>query len=80
MKNELENILSKVEFNSVKEVSVQNEKLGDYISKLNTVINAIIKIFPKGEQLLAEKIIKNKRFDKEKETKEEREKDSRDIS
>ena len=74
MKNELENILSKVEFNSVKEVSVQNEKLGDYISKLNTVINAIIKIFPKGEQLLAEKIIKNKRFDKEKETKEEREK------
>lgn len=74
MKNELENILSKVEFNSVKEVSEQNEKLGDYISKLNTVINALLKIFPKGEQLLAEKIIKNKRFDREKETKEEREK------
>jgi hypothetical protein len=74
MKNELENILSKVEFNSVKEVSAQNEKLGDYISKLNSVIKAIIKIFPKGEELLAEKIIKNKRFDKEKETKEEREK------
>ena len=74
MKNELEYILSKVEFNSVKEVSEQNEKLGDYISKLNTVINAIIKIFPKGEQLLTEKIIKNKKFDKDKETKEEREK------
>ena len=46
----------------------------DYISKLNTIVNAIIKIFPKGEILLSEKISKNKKIDKEKETKEEKEK------
>ena len=73
-KNELENILSKLEFNSVKEVTKQNLQLIEYISKLNSMINGIIKIFPKGEQLLNEKISKNKRFPKEKETKEEKEK------
>jgi hypothetical protein len=73
-KNELENILSKLEFNNVKEITKQNIQLIDYISKLNTIVNAIIKIFPKGEILLSEKISKNKKIDKEKETKEEKEK------
>ena len=73
-KNELESILSKLEFNNVKEITQQNMQLVDYISKLNTIVNAIIKIFPKGEQLLSEKISKNKKIDKEKETKEEKEK------
>ena len=73
-KNELENILSKLEFNNVKEITKQNIQLIDYISKLNTIVNAIIKIFPKGEILLSEKISKNKKIDREKETKEEKEK------
>ena len=38
-KNELENILSKLEFNSAKEITNQNIKLIDYISKLNSMIN-----------------------------------------
>ena len=73
-KNELENILSKLEFNSLKEVKQQNLQLIEYISKLNSMINGIIKIFPKGEQLLNEKLSKNRRLPKEKETKEEKEK------
>ena len=73
-KNELENILSKLEFNSVKEITQQNIQLVDYISKLNSIVNAIINIFPKGEKLLSEKISKNKKIDREKETKEEKEK------
>jgi hypothetical protein len=73
-KNELENILSKLEFNSVKEIIIQNKQLADYISKLNSIVNAIIKIFPKGEKIISDKITKNKRLDKQKETKEEKEK------
>ena len=73
-KNELENILSKLEFNSVKEIIKQNKQLTDYISKLNSIVNAIIKIFPKGEKILSEKLSKNRRIDKQKETKEEKEK------
>ena len=73
-KNELENILSKLEFNNVKEITNQNSQLIDYITKLNTIVNAIIKIFPKGEILLSEKISKNKKIGKEQETKEEKEK------
>ena len=73
-KNELENILSKLEFNNVKEITKQNIQLIDYISKLKAIVNAIIKIFPKGEILLSEKISKNKKIDREKETKEEKEK------
>ena len=73
-KNELEKILSKLEFNSVKEITKQNMQLIDYISKLNSIVNAIIKIFPKGEQLLSEKLLKNKKIGREKETKEEKEK------
>ena len=73
-KNELETILSKLEFNNVKEISHQNKQLIDYISKLNSIMSAINKIFPKGEKLLAEKISKNKKINREKETKEDKEK------
>ena len=73
-KNELESILSILEFNSVKEISNQNKRLIDYISKLNSIMNSITKIFPKGEKLLSEKISQNKRINREQETKEDKEK------
>ena len=73
-KNELETILSKLEFNNVKEISHQNKQLIDYISKLNSIMSAINKIFPKGEKLLSEKISKYKKINREKETKEDKEK------
>ena len=73
-KNELETILSKLEFNNVKEITYQNKQLIDYISKLNSIMSAINKIFPKGEKLLSEKISKYKKINREKETKEDKEK------
>ena len=73
-KNELETILSKLEFNNVKEITHQNKQLIDYISKLNSIMSAINKIFPKGEKLLSEKISKYKKINREKETKEDKEK------
>ena len=54
-KNGLENSLSKLKFKNIKEITKQNIDLTDYISKLNTIVNTIIKIIPKGEILLSEK-------------------------
>ena len=39
IKNELEVILSKVEFNEMKEIIEQNDQLNEYITKLNEIIN-----------------------------------------
>ena len=61
LKNELETILSKVEFNEIKEIIEQNSQLNEYITKLNEIMNSIYKIFPKGEKLLTEKISKIRR-------------------
>ena len=61
LKNELETILSKVEFNEIKEIIEQNSQLNEYITKFNEIMNSIYKIFPKGEKLLTEKISKIRR-------------------
>ena len=51
LKNELEMILTKVEFNEIKEITEQNNQLIKYSSQLEEIMNSILKIFPKGEKL-----------------------------
>ena len=72
MKNELEIILTKVEFNEIKEITEQNYQLMEYITKLNDITNTIFKTFPKGEKLLFNKISKIRRVEKPKKTREEK--------
>ena len=78
LKNELEIILTKVEFNEIKEISEQNNQLMKYVSQLDEIMNSIIKIFPKGEKLLIDKISKIRKLEKKK-TREEKEKKILDI-
>ena len=78
LKNELEFILSKVEFNEMKEINEQNEQLMKYISKLDETMELIIEVFPKGEKLLIDKISKIRKLEKKK-TREEKEKRILDI-
>ena len=78
LKNELEIILTKVEFNEIKEISEQNNQLMKYVSQLHEIMNSIIKIFPKGEKLLIDKISKIRKLEKKK-TREEKEKKILDI-
>ena len=78
LKNELEIILIKVEFNEIKEISEQNNQLMKYVSQLDEIMNSIIKIFPKGEKLLIDKISKIRKLEKKK-TREEKEKKILDI-
>ena len=79
MKNELEIILTKVEFNEIKEIMEQNNQLMEYITKLNDITNTIFKTFPKGEKLLFNKISKIRRVEKPKKTREEKLKKILDI-
>ena len=78
LKNELEFILTKVEFNDMKEIIEQNEQLMQYISKFDEIMNSIIEVFPRGEKLLTEKISKIRKLEK-KRTREEKEKKILDI-
>ena len=78
LKNELEFILTKVEFNDMKEIIEQNEQLMQYISKFYEIMNSIIEIFPRGEKLLTEKISKIRKLEK-KRTREQKEKKILDI-
>ena len=73
LKNELEMILTKVEFNEIKEITEQNNQLIKYSSQLEEIMSSIIKIFPKGEKLLIDKLSKIRKLEKKK-TKEEKEK------
>ena len=75
IKNDLEYILKKDEFDDIKEISEQNKRLIEYISKLNEIMNSIIEIYPKGEKLLIDKISKIRRTSgTRKKTKEEKSK------
>ena len=48
-KNELELILTQVEFNEIKELTEQNNQLiMTYISKFDEIMNSIFEVFPKG--------------------------------
>ena len=78
LKNELEFILTKVEFNDMKEIIDQNDQLMQYISKFDEIMNSIIEVFPRGEKLLTEKISKIRKLEK-KRTREEKEKKILDI-
>ena len=78
LKNELEFILTKVEFNDMKEIIEQNDQLMQYISKFDEIMNSIIEVFPRGEKLLTEKISKIRKLDKRR-TREEKEKKILDI-
>ena len=78
LKNELEFILTKVEFNDMKEIIEQNYQLMQYISKFDEIMNSIIDVFPRGEKLLTEKISKIRKLEK-KRTREEKEKKILDI-
>ena len=78
LKNELEFILTKVEFNDMKEIIEQNDQLMQYISKFDEIMNSIIEVFPRGEKLLTEKISKIRKLEK-KRTREEKEKKILDI-
>ena len=78
LKNELEFILTKVEFNDMKEIMEQNDQLMQYISKFDEIMNSIIEVFPRGEKLLTEKISKIRKLEK-KRTREEKEKKILDI-
>ena len=78
LKNELEFILSKVEFNEMKEINEQNNQLMKYISKFDETMESIIEVFPKGEKLLIDKISKIRKLEKKK-TREEKEKRILDI-
>ena len=79
VKKELEIILTKVEFNEIKEITEQNNQLMEYITKLNDITNTIFKIFPKGDKLLFNKISKIRRVEKPKNTREEKIKKILDI-
>ena len=81
IKNELEYILKKDEFDDIKEISEQNKRLIEYISKLNEIMNSIIEIYPKGEKLKRQKEEeeKLKRQKEEKEKRELEEKLKRDV-
>ena len=78
LKNELEIILTKVEFNDMKEITEQNEQLMQYISNFNEIKNSIIELFPKGEKLLTDKISKIRKLEKTR-TRKEKEKKILDI-
>ena len=78
LKNELEFILTKVEFNDMKEIMEQNDQLMQYISKFDEIMNSIIEVFPRGKKLLTEKISKIRKLEK-KRTREEKEKKILDI-
>ena len=78
LKNELEFILTKVEFNDMKEIIEQNDQLMQYISKFDEIMNSIIEVFPRGEKLLTEKISKIRKLEKRR-TREEKEKKILDI-
>jgi len=78
LKNELEIILTKVEFNDMKEIIEQNEQLMQYISNFNEIKNSIIELFPKGEKLLTDKISKIRKLEKTR-TRKEKEKKILDI-
>ena len=79
IKNDLELILTKVEFNDINEIREQNDNLIDYITKLNDIINSIFDIFPRGEKLLTDKISKIRKIDTIKKTREQKQKRILDI-
>ena len=78
LKNELEIILTQVEFNEMNEIIEQNNQLIKYISKFDEMMNSIIEEFPRGEKLLIDKISKLRKSEKKK-TREEKEKKILDI-